>query len=326
MPLRIVMLATGEFSLPVFRSLYDSPHAVVGLFTQPDRTGRGHHRHVNPLKEHAAERGTPVFQPGSINKPEGLEALASLNADLGLVAAYGQILSADVINAPRLGCVNIHASLLPKYRGAAPIHYAILNGETETGVTLFQIEPKLDAGMILGVTKTDIGPHETTGDLHDRLAEISIPLTMQVLNDIEQGTTNPKSQDPALVTTAPTMIKAFGEIDWSKPAGDIQNHIRAMQPWPTPFTFLHQPDRKPMRIIVTEVLPVDIQNTDHPPGTVTFADDESIHVQAGDGQLAINRIRPEGKREMTTAEFQRGRAVVAGAAWFGRAEEEPVGG
>lgn len=313
------MLGTGTFALPVFRALYDSPHKVAGLFTQPDRTGRGHHHHRNPLKELALERGTPVFQPRSINEPEGIGTLRELNADLGLVAAYGQILSEDVIRAPKHGCINVHASLLPKYRGAAPVHYAILNGETETGVTIFQIEPRLDAGMILGTTKTAIEQKETTGELEGRLAELAVPLTLRILDEIEAGATKPAPQDPAQVTRAPSMRKPFGEIDWSQSAKQIQNHVRAMQPWPTPFTFLHQPERKPLRVILTDVAPCEPtgEESEAGPGTVAFADENTIVVQTGDGLLRIERLRPEGKREMTAAEFQPGHSLIAGRCRFG---------
>ena len=312
MPLRLIMMGTGTFALPVFRSLYDSPHTLVGLFTQPDRTGRGHHRHVNPLKELALERGTPVFQPESINTNEAIASLRELEADLGVVAAYGQILKPDVINAPRLGCINVHASLLPKYRGAAPILYAILNGETETGVTIFQIEPKLDAGLMLGTASTAIDPKETTGDLQERLAELAVPLALQVIADIEAGTTRPLQQDPAQVTRAPSLKKSAGRIDWSQPAQRIANHVRAMQPWPTPFTFLEQPGKKPLRSILTDVEPCESSHVDANPGTLIIADHDRLVVQAGEGAVAIIRLRPEGKREMAAAEFQNGHNLQPG--------------
>src|SRR5262249_53922151 len=152
--------------------LCESPHRVVGLFTQPDRVGRGHHHHPHPMKEAAVERGIAVFQPDNVNTPEALNQLRGLKADLAVVAAYGQILSAELLAIPRLGAINLHASLLPKYRGAAPIQYAVWKGEAETGITLFQIEPKLDAGPILGMVRTPVGAEETAGDLEDRLAQL----------------------------------------------------------------------------------------------------------------------------------------------------------
>ncbi|MCH7989347.1 MAG: methionyl-tRNA formyltransferase, partial [Planctomycetes bacterium] len=238
MSLRLVMMGTGTFALPTFLALYESDHQVVGLFTQPDRTGRGHHRHVNPLKNAAFEHGTPIFQPPNVNESESLDSLKSLQADLCVVAAYGQILSQDLLSIPRLGAINIHASLLPKYRGAAPIQYAILNGEQETGITLFQIEPKLDAGLILGVEKTVIHPKETSGELEERLRDVAADLTLRVIDQIDTGTVSSVPQDSAGVTRAPRIRKEQGAIDWSKTADEIGNHIRAMQPWPNPFTFL----------------------------------------------------------------------------------------
>jgi methionyl-tRNA formyltransferase len=327
-PLRLLMMGTGRFALPVFEGLYRTPHTVAALFTQPDRTGRGHHRHVNPLKETALRHGTTAFQPESINTPESLQTLRELDADLAVVAAYGQILSADVIRAPRRGCINLHASLLPKYRGAAPVHYAVLNGDVETGVTVFQIEPKIDAGMILGTAKTPIGPKETTGELEERLAQLAVPLTLRVIDEIEAGTTTTLPQDPAQVTRAPSLKKSSGRVDWSKNSVQIANHVRAMQPWPTAFTFLQQRhnipgisenprdagDKPPLRVILTEVEPLEsvAESADSPPGTVAFGDGSTILVRAGEGFVSIVRLRPEGKRDMTAAEFQHGHALRAG--------------
>ncbi|MCA9016136.1 MAG: methionyl-tRNA formyltransferase, partial [Planctomycetaceae bacterium] len=176
MPLNVVMMGTGTFAIPAFQALIDSEHQVLGLYTQPDRTGRGHHRHKNPMKELALAQGIPVFQPPKINTPESLEELRQLNADVFLVAAYGQILSQELLDIPRYGSFNLHASLLPKYRGAAPILYAIRNGETKTGVSLFRIERALDSGPVAAMVETPIGPDETTGELQDRLAELAAPL------------------------------------------------------------------------------------------------------------------------------------------------------
>ncbi|MFQ5732460.1 MAG: methionyl-tRNA formyltransferase [Planctomycetaceae bacterium] len=314
MPLRLVLMGTGAFALPVFRALHDSRHAVTGLFTQPDRTGRGHHRHVNPLKELALERGTPVFQPESVNAPDAVELLRDLQADLGVVAAYGQVLKPAVIDAPRLGCINVHASLLPRHRGAAPVLYAVLNGDAETGVTIFQIEPKLDAGLMYGSVKTVIGPKETTGDLQERLAELAVPLTLRIIDDLEAGAARPIPQDPQQVTRAPSLQKSAGLIDWSNSAQQIANHVRAMQPWPTPFTFLEQQGRMPLRVILIDVQPCDIPTpaTAATPGALLIAERDRLVVQTGAGGLEILKLRPEGKREMTAAEFQNGHALHPG--------------
>lgn len=309
------MMGTGRFALPTFLSLYDTPHSVVGLFTQPDRTGRGHHRHVNPLKEAALERGTPVFQPQSINTPESVGDLRSLEADLCIVAAYGQILKPDVIGAASLGAVNVHASLLPKYRGAAPIQYAIWHGETETGVTLFQIEPRLDAGPILAMDRLPIGPRDTSGDLEPRLAEFAVPLVRQVLDGLVTGDLPRTAQDPAHVTLAPRLKKSDGGIDWSQSAHQISCHIRAMQPWPTPFTFYHGEGRKPLRLIVTTAAVLPSNDEDIVAGrvgTVAAVRGSGLVINTGDGFLEIHRVRPEGKREMPIADFVNGHHIAIG--------------
>ena len=241
------MMGTGSFAVPVFTGLYESRHVVAGLFTQPGRTGRGHHRHQNLMKDLAEADDTPVLQPADVNVPDSIDALRSLHPDLCVVAAYGQILSPELIATPRLGAINVHASLLPKYRGAAPVHYAILNGERETGITIFQIEPKLDTGPILGVESLRIGPKETTGELEERLAEFAVPLMLRVIDAIETGTIRPIDQNPAKATRAPSLRKTAGFIDWSMTTDRLLCHIRAMQPWPSPYTFLLQSGRKPLR-------------------------------------------------------------------------------
>lgn len=305
-------MGTGEFALPALRALCDSPHTVVGLVTQPDRTGRGHHQHVNPLKESALERRLDVFQPERINTDESLERLRSFHADLFVVAAYGQILSSRLLAIPRLGAINLHGSLLPKYRGAAPVQYAVLNGETRTGVTIFQIEPKLDAGLILGRVETEIGPRETSGELLTRLAELAAPLTLEVIEALEHGTARPIPQDPAAVTLAPRIRKDMGLMDWSHPAERIGWHIRAMQPWPMPFTFLHQPGKTPLRMLVLAVEPAGVQGPPSPPGTIVAAANGRLFVQARDQAVELLELQPAGKRRMTAAEFLRGHSVRPG--------------
>src|SRR5579872_6100428 len=175
--LKLVMMGTGEFALPTFEALYGTPHQIVALVTQPDRTGRGHHQsRENPMKQLALARQTPVYQPEKVNAPEALDSLRAFKADLFVVAAYGQILSPELLSIPRLGAINVHASLLPKYRGAAPVAYAILNGDAETGVSIIQVLPQLDAGAIFAVARTPIGATETSGQLEDRLARLAVEL------------------------------------------------------------------------------------------------------------------------------------------------------
>ncbi len=304
MPYRLVMMGTGTFALPTLKALCESSHEVAALVTQPDRRGRGHHRHPHPMKETAQSAGVPVFQPEDVNAPESLDELRRIDADVFIVAAYGQILSAELLSIPKLGAYNLHASLLPKYRGAAPIHYAILEGETETGVTLFRIEPRLDAGPILGMTRTAIGDDETTGELEERLAEDAAVLTLQVLGELEAGTAReqPQTED---ATRAPKMRKEMGEIDWTQPAERIARHVRAMQPWPSPYTFLHQPGSPVSRVLILKTSPGEGDSESLQPGSIV-ADGKTLQVQTGSGLLRVLRLQPAGKREMEAEEFLRG--------------------
>ena len=310
MSLRLVMLGTGSFALSTFQGLYETSHEIVGLVTQPDRTGRGHHTHVNPMKELATEHGTPVFQPAKANEPESLERLREFNADLFVTAAYGQILSAELLSIPRLGAINVHASLLPKYRGAAPIQFALINGETETGITIFRIEPKLDAGPVLGVVKTDIGKKETYGELQDRLAELAVPLTCQVVDDLATGTAQESIQDVSLVTKAPRLKKTDGMIPWQKSSRLVGCHIRGVQPWPKPSTVLHAGDTL-LRLLV-----LDVESSEHvmggEPGTVEVVDKKRLFVKTEDGSVELLSVQPEGKRPMSPAEFLNGKSISTG--------------
>jgi methionyl-tRNA formyltransferase len=311
--LRIAYFGTGNLAIPSFLSLLESKHKIVGLVTQPDRIGRGHHQHVNPLKAAAVDQGIPVLQPDSIKSPEALAALKELQADLFVVAAYGQLLSPDVITAARLGTINTHASLLPKYRGATPIHAAILNGDAETGVTIIQIEPKMDAGPMLGVVRTAVRPEETTGQLEDRLAELAIPLLFRVIDEIEAGAVVAVHQDPSQVTRVRKLSKADGRIDWTKSADEVERHVRGMQPWPGPFSELHQPDRPALRL---QILSVKVASTDPStsgqPGDVLTPNPHEITIQCGSGTIQIVTLQPDGKRAMPVGDFLRGRKLSVG--------------
>jgi methionyl-tRNA formyltransferase len=310
--MNLVMMGTGEFALPTFETLYKTPHSVVGLFTQPDRTGRGHHQSLeNPMKEFALAHATPVFQPERVNVTEALTRLRSLNPDLLVVAAYGQILSPELLAIPRMGAINVHASLLPKYRGAAPVAYAILNGDSETGVSIIQVLPQLDAGPILAVARTPIGPHETAGSLEDRLARLAVDLLPGVIEQFASGTLRPLAQPESLVTRAPKLKKQMGEIDWTKTAREVDCHIRAMQPWPNPYTFLHSPERPPQRLLVLAVRAAEATQSGAQPGTPIEVEKERLVVQTGAGAVEIIQIQPEGKRPMTAADFLRGRRITS---------------
>jgi methionyl-tRNA formyltransferase len=309
--LNLVMMGTGDFAVPTFRALYGTPHRVVALYTQPDRSGAGRHHHVNPMKEVALAHGTPVCQPERVNTPEALADLREWGADLFVVAAYGQILSDELLRIPSRGAINVHASLLPKYRGAAPINYAILNGESETGVSIIEIQPQLDAGPILAVVKTPIGAAETAGELESRLAELAAPLLCRVLDEIEAGTVSRTPQDASAVSRAPKMKKEMGAIDWSRSAEEIDWHIRAMQPWPTPYTFLQLPGKPARRMVIRAVRPTELAPSGAP-GAIVAVEKDRLLVQSGSRPVEILQIQPEGKRVVSAAEFLRGQHLAVG--------------
>ena len=317
--MRLVMMGTGTFAEPAFSALLASRHQVVGLVTQPDRpTGkeRGSTRQVGRgMKPMAVERNIPVYQPESINTPEGVATLKNWQPDLLVVAAYGQILSKDVLTTTPHGGINIHASLLPKYRGAAPIAWAIYHGEKETGVTIIKMSVFLDAGDMLAQEALAIGPEETAGELEERLAPLGGRLALQVIDQIETGTTRGVKQDKSLATKAPKLVKEHGLIDWSRPASAVCNHIRAMQPWPTAYTFLHEGNQPPGRAIILRASAVSplTESSRLAPGMLS-AMDSRLFVNVGQGdKVEVHQIQPAGKRAMTAAEFLRGHPIKAGA-------------
>ncbi len=314
MPLRIVLMGTGEFAVPPFRAMLDSEHQVVGTLTQPDKTGRGHHQHVNVVKELATIRGVPVFQPERVNRPDMLDILRSLHADVFIVAAYGQILKPELLAIPRLGAFNLHGSLLPRHRGAAPVQYSIWKGDTVTGVTIFQIEPALDSGPMVGKVETPIGETETSGELMLRLAELSVPLTLLVVRQLADGTATFELQDSSHVTFAPRILREAGSIDWSKTRREIDCHVRAMQPWPKASSALLRNGHPPLRCLVQQVVPrPDIVPLAPGPevGSVTELAGR-LFVATGDGWLEILRLQPEGRKSTDGRSFVNGYPLQSG--------------
>tara|TARA_B100000029_G_scaffold502634_1_gene578219 strand:+ start:1036 stop:2019 length:984 start_codon:yes stop_codon:yes gene_type:complete len=319
--LKLLLMGTGEFAVPAFEALLAGPHEVVGLVTQPDRSGPGHHDHRHPLetiKAVCVDRGLPVLQPTNVNLEESIESIAVLEPDLAVVAAYGQILKPGVIGLPRLGAFNLHASLLPRHRGATPIHHAILAGDSETGVTAFLIAPEVDSGPILGSVRRSISPSDTTGTLHDALAEDAAGLAVDVVDlAARTGFGNTlQSQDDANATLAPRLKKADAEIDWSVDGVSIDRHIRAMRPWPNPFTHLHIEGQKSKRLIVCQVEPCPgsrQETVKRVAGDIVSADPASgLLVACGDGLVRVLRVQPAGRREMDSDEFLRGAGEIAG--------------
>jgi methionyl-tRNA formyltransferase len=317
--MRIVMLGTGTFAEPTFEALIRAfPGEVVGLVTQPDRdSGRkgGSSRMVGKgMASIAAGAGIPLAQPANINSPEGLAELTAMTPDLLVVAAYGQILKPAVIGAGPLGAINVHGSLLPKYRGAAPVAHAILGGETVTGVTIIRITPGLDAGEMLAQESLDILPDETAGELEFRLAPVGARLAVETVTRLKAGPVTGTAQDAEIAKRfrAPKLTKDMGLIDWSKPADEIGRHVRAMQPWPTAYTYLYRPGKEATRVMLTLVRPHETKR-DSEPGTAT-SDGSELHVTAGSSSVVnVIELQPAGKKKMSAAEFLRGHALADGS-------------
>jgi methionyl-tRNA formyltransferase len=309
-PLRIVMLGTGDFALPTFLHLCETGHNVVALVTQPDRPqGRKQELIPSQIKRAAVGRGIPVEQPEDVNAPEGLAVVRRYAPDLLVTAAYGQILSAELLGVPRLGGINLHGSVLPSYRGAAPVARAIQNGDAETGVTVIRMTPRIDAGGMIAVARTPIGPEETAGALEERLARLGAPLVADTIAALEAGTARVLPQEKSRVTKAPKLRKEDGLIDWSKSARAVHDLVRAMQPWPVAYTYWHRPEREPLRVIVHKTALAEGQGA---PGTVLAAEDGQVVVAAGDGAVRLVTVQIEGKKPMPTADFLRGHHVLPG--------------
>ncbi|HVK14192.1 MAG TPA: methionyl-tRNA formyltransferase [Gemmataceae bacterium] len=316
--MRIVMMGTGTFAEPTLEALLAGPDSVVGVFTQPDREGvqkRGSTRQVGRgMKEIAAEYGIPVFQAASVNAPEWVVVLRELSPDLLVVAAYGQILSKEVLSIPTVGGINVHGSLLPKYRGAAPVAHAILNGETETGVTIIRMSAGLDAGDMLAKASLPIND-ETAGEVEARLAPLGARLAVETIQRLKAGPVVGKKQDPALVTKAPKLTKEMGLIDWTKPAEVVCRQVRAMQPWPTAYTFLHRAGKPPLRVIVNRTgMKLAIPSGPaYVPGQFYGMSTAPIAVNTGSNTaVEIIELQPAGRKRMTAEEFSRGYPLTDG--------------
>jgi methionyl-tRNA formyltransferase len=328
-PARIILLGTGDFALPTFLHLVETGHQVVTLVTQPDRPqGRKQERIPSRIKRAAMARDIPVFQPEDVNAPESLEAIRALEPDVLVTAAYGQILSADLLAIPKLGGLNLHGSILPAYRGAAPVARAIERGETETGVTVILMNPRVDAGGIIQVATTPIDPDETAGELEDRLALLGAPLVADTLTALSAGTARVQPQERAKVTKAAKLRKEDGLIDWSKPARAVHDQVRAMQPWPIATTYWHRryhPDLEPLRLIIHRTRPVDGPDAERPaPGTVVEAAGDRLVVAAAVGWVRVLTVQVAGKKPMPAADFLRGHLVLPGDR-FGSADPAATG-
>ena len=312
--LRIAFFGTPAFAVPTLTRLLDSRHDVVGVVTQPDRPrGRGQKISDAPVKALAVERGLKVIQPERLARDQFEEPFRELNADLGVVAAYGKILPEWLLNTPPLGMINVHASLLPKYRGASPVHRAVLAGDSETGVTIMRVVKALDAGPMIARVARPIGPYESSDVVERDLASLGADLLVSVVDDLPSGHVVETLQNDGDATYAPRLTKEEGLIDWNRPARELHNHVRGMRPWPTAFTFL-----KGKRIVVHQARPSDAANVAETlPGTVVAAG-RAITVACGDGSaLDLLQLQPEGRRAMPAHEFAAGHGHLTGQI-FGR--------
>ena len=298
--MRIVFAGTPEFAVPPLRALLGTSHEICGVYTQPDRpAGRGRKLTPSPVKLIAQEAGLPVFQPETLKDEAAQAELRELKPDLMVVVAYGLLLPRAVIDTPPLGCINIHASLLPRWRGAAPIQRSILAGDAETGVTIMYIEPSLDAGPMLLKKSCPIGPDDTAGDLHDRLARIGAEALLEALPPIAAGTAQPELQDESLVTHAAKISKDDAQLDWSRPASELQRQVCAFNPWPVAETVYRD---QVMRVWRGTVIPATRLA---PPGTLLI-DGEHLDVVTGNGCLRLLEIQLPGGKRIAARDFING--------------------
>jgi len=310
--LRVVFFGTPGFAVPTLDALRRSRHTVVAVVTQPDRPrGRGQKMAAPPVKARALAEGLPVLQPERLRDPAFLERLAALDADLGVVAAYGKILTDAVLATPPLGLINVHASLLPRYRGAAPVHRAVIAGERETGVTIMRVVKALDAGPMLSTVRRPIGPEDTSGEVERDLSHLGAALLVSAIDDLASGRSHETPQDEAAASYAHRLTKEDGVVVWSWPAERLHNLVRGLHPWPHAFTF-HQGRRLILRRSVVCSGGPEGPAAQDPPGTIVEAGGEQLVVATGAGRLRLTEIQAEGKRPMSIREFLAGHRLAAG--------------
>lgn len=305
--MRIIFMGTPDFSVGTFEALIEAGHDVVLAVTQPDKPkGRGKAMQFPPVKEAALAHGIEVFQPKKIREPECVEYLRKYNADLMVVVAFGQILTKEILDMPAYGCINVHASLLPKYRGAAPIQWAVINGEKVTGVTTMRMDEGIDTGDMIMKTEVTLDEKETGGSLFDKLSAEGAKLCVKTVAAIADGSASYTPQDHEAATHTKMIKKQLGNIDWTRSAAQIECLIRGLNPWPSAYTKLNG---KTLKIWDARVVPED---SGKEPGTVTAVSGKDICVQTGSGQLLLQEVQLEGKKRMPADAFLRGYAVETG--------------
>ncbi len=326
--MRVVFMGTPDFAVGALEALIEAGHQVTAVVTQPDKPkGRGKELQMTPVKVCAQKHGIPVFQPVKIREPEAVETLRSYQADIFVVAAFGQILPEEILSMPRYGCVNIHASLLPKYRGAGPIQWAIINGEKITGVTIMRMDKGLDTGDMLFKTEVEIAPRETADTLHDKLAEAGARLIVEALAKIEAGDVTPVKQNDADSCYAKMLNKSMGKIDWQMEAEKLDCLIRGLISWPGASAVYRGKTLKiweeeavsEQELMTWEGLPGQREGTfagNAQPGTVIRVEKDAFFVQTGKGALKILAVQPEGKKRMAVKDFLLGYPMKPGETLF----------
>lgn len=306
--MKIIFMGTPDFSVPTLEALLASEHEVAAVVTQPDKPkGRGKEIHMSPVKECALKHNIPVYQPIRARDEAFIEEMRALHPDTMVVIAFGQILPKSLLKLPKYGCINIHASLLPKYRGAAPIQWAVINGDEETGITTMLMDVEMDTGDMLEKTVVRLNPDETGGSLFDRLSLLGGDLILSTLNKLEKGEITPQPQEHEKATYVKKISKSMGDIDWTMDAVSIERLVRGLNPWPSAFTRLNG---KMLKIWEARVL--EDPKKQAPCGSVISADADGLKVQTGKGILCITSLQIEGKKRMDTAAFLRGYPVEPG--------------
>ena len=305
--MRIVFMGTPEFSVPALKALVEAGHDVVGVVTQPDKSkGRGKEIQMPPVKEQALEYGIPVYQPVKARDPEFVKVLADLAPDIMVVAAFGQILPKSILDIPKYGCICIHASLLPKYRGAAPIQYAVIHGEKESGITTMLMAEGIDTGDMLDQEAVSLDIKETGGSLHDKLSQIGASLIIKTLKKLEDQTAVRTPQDDSQSCYVGMIKKSMGDIDWSMDAVDIERLIRGLNPWPSAYTDWNG---KIIKIWDAEVVDEEYEGTC---GQVVETGKDCLVVKTGKGGLSIKELQMQGKKRMDIGAFLRGYQIAEG--------------
>lgn len=312
--MRIVVMGTGGFIVPSFHSLLASDHEILAVVTRPEVIARGGRRPpANPMREAAANLDIPVMDPPNVNSAEFIRQLIQLEADLFVVCDFGQILSSETLQCASLGGINLHGSLLPAYRGAAPVQWAIINGDSVTGITVIHMTPKLDGGPALIKVDTEILKDESSLELENRLAQLGAPAVLEsikMLDDWDRVSPIGQIQDESDASRAPRLTKADGNIDWNATTSEILNRHRGVQPWPGSFTFCKRDNGKPLRLLIGDIR--SVSGNSEEPGTVVENQFDELWISTDDGVVAIDSLQPAGKKPMNAAEFLRGYQIKPG--------------